>query len=57
VRDQEDDKIAALDNGADDYLTKPFGTGRIARAFARRAAPRPAAADEAVFKRAVWRWI
>lgn len=27
VRDQEDDKIAALDAGADDYLTKPFTYG------------------------------
>lgn len=25
VRDREDDKVAALDAGADDYLTKPFG--------------------------------
>ncbi len=25
VREGEDDKIAALDAGADDYLTKPFG--------------------------------
>lgn len=25
VRDSERDKVAALDNGADDYLTKPFG--------------------------------
>ena len=29
VRDQEADKIAALDAGADDYLTKPFGTGEL----------------------------
>jgi two-component system KDP operon response regulator KdpE len=29
VRDREEDKIAALDNGADDYLTKPFGTGEL----------------------------
>ena len=25
VRDSEHDKVAALDKGADDYLTKPFG--------------------------------
>src|SRR5581483_5203491 len=25
VRDQESEKVAALDAGADDYLTKPFG--------------------------------
>jgi len=25
VRDSERDKVAALDKGADDYLTKPFG--------------------------------
>jgi two-component system KDP operon response regulator KdpE len=29
VRDAERDKIAALDNGADDYLTKPFGMGEL----------------------------
>jgi two-component system, OmpR family, KDP operon response regulator KdpE len=29
VRESEQDKIAALDAGADDYLTKPFGTGEL----------------------------
>jgi two-component system, OmpR family, KDP operon response regulator KdpE len=29
VRDQEEDKITALDAGADDYLTKPFGVGEL----------------------------
>jgi two-component system KDP operon response regulator KdpE len=29
VRGQEGDKIAALDRGADDYVTKPFGMGEL----------------------------
>jgi two-component system KDP operon response regulator KdpE len=29
VRDAEHDKIAALDAGADDYVTKPFGMGEL----------------------------
>jgi two-component system KDP operon response regulator KdpE len=29
ARDQENQKVAALDNGADDYLTKPFNTGEL----------------------------
>lgn len=40
VRDGEDDKIAALDAGADDYLTKPFSGGELlarVRAILRRA--------------------
>ena len=43
ARDSEQQKIAALDAGADDYLTKPFGIGellaRIRTALRRRAAP------------------
>lgn len=43
VRDQEGDKIGALDAGADDYLTKPFGIGellaRIRVMFRRSASP------------------
>lgn len=29
VRDRENDKVDALDAGADDYLTKPFGVGEL----------------------------
>jgi len=29
VRSQESDKVAALDAGADDYITKPFGAGEL----------------------------
>jgi two-component system KDP operon response regulator KdpE len=41
VREDETDKVAALDTGADDYLTKPFGTDELmarVRALLRRAA-------------------
>jgi two-component system KDP operon response regulator KdpE len=40
VREDESDKVAALDLGADDYLTKPFGVGELmarVRALLRRA--------------------
>lgn len=50
VRDRESDKIAALDAGADDYLTKPFGVGELMariRATVRRLA---GAALEPVFE-------
>ena len=49
VRDREDDKISALDNGADDYVTKPFSTGELLarlRVAQRRAQP---AAEDAIF--------
>ncbi len=39
ARSNEDDKIGALDAGADDYLTKPFGVGELlarTRALLRR---------------------
>ncbi len=42
VRDREEDKITALDNGADDYVTKPFSTGELLarlRAALRHAQP------------------
>ena len=47
ARIDEADKIAALDAGADDYLTKPFGTGELlARVRANLRRPRRAAGEE-----------
>jgi two-component system KDP operon response regulator KdpE len=54
ARSDESDKIAALDAGADDYLTKPFGTGELlARVRANLRRPRAASGGEetqAVFR-------
>ncbi|HEY8993063.1 MAG TPA: response regulator [Lacunisphaera sp.] len=50
VRESEDDKIAALDAGADDYLTKPFGSRELlarVRAILRRT---PGTQDPAVVR-------
>lgn len=50
VRDQEDDKIAALDAGADDYVTKPFNSGELlARLRAAMRHGQPQGAD-AIFR-------
>ena len=52
ARGQEGDKIAALDAGADDYVTKPFGVGELTARLrvALRHARRGAEKDEPVFE-------
>jgi two-component system KDP operon response regulator KdpE len=53
VRGQEGEKIAALDGGADDYVTKPFGMGELVARI--RAALRhrlQSAVEEPVFRSA-----
>ncbi|HRX87479.1 MAG TPA: response regulator [Phycisphaerae bacterium] len=48
ARDQEKDKVNALDRGADDYLVKPFGVGELTarlRVALRRRARSAAGAD------------
>ncbi len=51
AREDERDKIAALDAGADDYVTKPFGMGELlarVRVALRRVAPTTDAAPQIV---------
>ena len=68
ARGQEADKVAALDAGADDYVTKPFGMAELLarlRVARRRASPTPGPSAEPVFeaegvrvdlaRRRVWR--
>jgi two-component system, OmpR family, KDP operon response regulator KdpE len=53
ARTQESDKVAALDAGADDYVTKPFATGELLarlRVALRHAAARGKAEPQAVFE-------
>jgi len=52
AREQEGDKIKALDGGADDYLTKPFCSGELLariRVALRHAAPKQQGQEDAVF--------
>ena len=55
ARGQEADKVGALDVGADDYLTKPFGTGELlARIRVALRHADPGAAEDPTF--ALGRW-
>ncbi|HML21221.1 MAG TPA: response regulator [Aggregatilinea sp.] len=52
AREQEHDKVEALDAGADDYLTKPFGTSELLARIrvALRHSARVQGSDDAVFE-------
>lgn len=53
ARGQENDKVAALDAGADDYLTKPFGVGELLarlRVALRRTNQNGQGANEPIFQ-------
>ncbi len=53
ARDREDDKVAALDAGADDYLTKPFGIRELLarmRVALRHTMPTPTATEPTVLE-------
>ncbi|MGD1070075.1 MAG: response regulator transcription factor [Bryobacteraceae bacterium] len=51
IRDSQDDKVEALDSGADDYVTKPFHMGELTarvRAAVRRSHTVHEATDESI---------
>lgn len=52
ARGQEQDKVSALDAGADDYLTKPFGVGELTARIrvALRHASRPVGSSTGVYE-------
>jgi two-component system KDP operon response regulator KdpE len=53
AREQESDKVRALDSGADDYLTKPFGVGELlarVRVAVRHAEMRASGREESAFE-------